>query len=167
MSLFQDLVSIGRILRIPECSDTAGHELDRKFTRETRNAQRAVTQEDKEESARLLTAALRSNANMKDSGLSRGHQGVKAVRYGMVKEMQKYLGRSIIRRTLQSTKWDGSKINPNLPDKSIANFCVKLTDDEMVVLNGELAIVGESAASQVFEFEVSSIYLFNWHWLTS
>ena len=91
---------------------------------------------------------------MKDSGLSAGHQAVKAVRYGMVKEMQTYLGQSIIRRTLQSTKWDGSKINPNLLDKLISNFCVKLTDDEMIILNGELVIVGESAASQVYEFEV-------------
>lgn len=144
------------MLRIPQCSDKDGYELDRRFNREVRNAQRGITQEDKEESARLLTEALRSNNNnVRDSGMSPAHQTVKAVRYGLVKEMQGYLGRVMIRRTLQSTRWDGTKINPNLPEKSVVNFCVKLTDEEMVVLNGELAIVGESAASHVYEFEVS------------
>jgi SNF2 family DNA or RNA helicase len=81
---------------------------------------------------------------------------MKAVRYDMVKSLQRLLGPVMIRRTLRSTRWDGLKINPNLPDKSVVNFCVRLTDDEMILLNGELGILGDSLEGQVYEFEVSA-----------
>ena len=128
-------------------------ELD--FNRRLRGAQKEITAKDKQELALALTIALRANAPVDDIGVSSRHTTVKAVRYELVKTMQDILGRVMIRRTLQSTRWDDTKINPNLPDKSVFNFLVRLTDHEHEVLNGELGIVGESVEGQVFDFEVS------------
>lgn len=125
------------------------------FNRRLRAAQKDVTSRDKQKSHLALANALRSNASVDEIGLSSRHARVKAVRYELVKSMQDILGPVMIRRTLQSTRWDGTKINPNLPDKSVFNFLVRLREDEQVLLTGELGIVGESIEGQVFEFEVS------------
>ena len=153
---FQDLINIGHILRIPECSDAEGRRKELDFNRRLRSAQKQITEEDKQESALALATALRANTSVDDIGLSLPHTTVKAVRYDMVKLMQGILGRVMIRRTLRSTRWDGSKINPNLPEKSVVNFCVRLTDHEHGLLNGELGIVGRSLEGQVFDFEVTA-----------
>lgn len=153
---FQDLINIGRILRIPECSDAQGRTKELDFNRRLRGAQKQITKEDKRESALALATALRANTSVDQIGLSSRHTTLKAVRYEMVKAMQAILGPIMIRRTLRSTRWDGSKINPNLPDKSVVNFCVKLTSHEHGLLNGELGIVGQSLEGQVFDFEVIS-----------
>jgi hypothetical protein len=147
---------MGRILRIPECSDEEGRTVEVDFNRRLRGAQRQITPADKQESSRLLTNALRTGTSVDGIGLSPRHTTVKAVRYEMVKSLQRILGPVMIRRTVQSTRWDDSKINPNLPDKSVSNFCVRLTEHEHGLLNGELGIVGESLDGQVFDFEVSS-----------
>jgi len=124
------------------------------FNRRLRGAQKEITKEDKHESSIALASALRANAPVDKIDLSSRHTTVKAVRYEMVRSIQKVLGPVMIRRTLQSTRWDQSRINPNLPDKSVFNFLVRLTDHEHALLNGELGIVGESLQGQVFEFEV-------------
>ena len=154
--LLQDLLNIGRILRIPECSDGEGRAMEVEFNRRLRGTQRQITSEDKQESSSLLTNALRTGSSVEGIGLSPRQMAVKAVRYEMVKSLQSILGPLMIRRTVQSKRWDDSKINPNLPDKSVSNFCVRLTEDEHVLLNGELGTVGRSLDGQVFDFEVSS-----------
>jgi hypothetical protein len=155
----QDLINIGRILRLEWCCGEQGRKLELDFNRRLRSAQRDITKEDKQESALATANAFKANGAVEDVGLSLRHTAVKAVRYEMVRFMQKRMGHIMIRRTLQSTRWDGTKINPNLPDKSVFNFLVHLTEEEHVVLNGELGIVGESIDGQVFDFEVSRLCL--------
>jgi SNF2 family DNA or RNA helicase len=133
-------------------------ELD--FNRRLRHVQKEITIEDKQVSTLALANALKASKPVGDRGMSSRHATVKALRYEMVKSMQEVLSPIMIRRTLESRRWDGTKINPNLPNKSVFNFPVRLTEKEHVLLNGELRIVGQTLEGQVFDFEVSDLQPF-------
>jgi len=132
----QDIVNIARILRIPGLTDGDGRAFVNAHQAKIKASQNSLGANRQHALLELEKAFRTGNADESSDPTSE----VKALRYNMVRDLQRKMGHCIIRRTRESLKPDGSKIS-DVPPKKIIPYIVVLPDWELTLLNNVFGLM--------------------------
>jgi hypothetical protein len=129
---------------IPHFLGTEGRDFELQGMKEISRAQNALTLQDRQNIRDRHEKAL-LGADV--SGVPDPSQAVSAVSYKFVKDIQAHLGDHLIRRTINSLKPDGSKINDKLPPLIRHPIPIILSGDELSALHTELKRLADEYVS--------------------
>ncbi|KAJ8586214.1 hypothetical protein M405DRAFT_864785 [Rhizopogon salebrosus TDB-379] len=133
----KDLCNIGRLLRIPDFIGTLGDEHEQDHFKLVRAARRVLTAEDKELAAAHTISLLSGKTSDYEEPVSK--REARRVTMTWVGEIKKYFGGRVIRRTVDSKRYDGKKINDTLPPYKMIIVPIHLFDDEQAIISEVMA----------------------------
>ena len=123
---------MGRIIGVPALCSEKGQEFERDGTRDLNRAKRMLTFEAKQD---IRIAHQQMLLNVKDVQMPPEAMAIRKVQVDIVKDIQAAFNDSIIRRTIDSKRPDGTSLNDQLPPYVSHVLPVELEDWEMTVLN--------------------------------
>ncbi len=135
---------------------TDGQDLERSGARELSRAKRTLTQEDRQEMRFAHQQMLLGEEDVKTPHAA---EAIRKVQVALVKTIQVEFSGSIIRRTVNSKRPDGTSLNDQLPPYVSHILPVELQNWEMEVLNDSFQSLMQQKRNTTFiEFsnEVSS-----------
>jgi hypothetical protein len=146
----QDVINLGRIIGVPTLCGTEGQEFERSGARDLNRAKRALTSEDKQEIRFAHQRMLFGEENVQTPSAA---EAIRKVQVEIVKNIQSQFNGSIIRRTINSKRPDGTALNDQLPPYVSHVLPVELEDWEMEVLNDSFQdIIQNKRNSTLLEF---------------
>lgn len=146
----QDVINLGRIIGVPMLCGAEGQEFERSGVRDLNRAKRALTSEDKQEIRFAHQRMLFGEENVQTPSAA---ETIRKVQVEMVKNIQAQFDGSIIRRTINSKRPDGTALNDQLPPYISHVLPVELQNWEMKVLNDSFQdIIQSKRNSTLLEF---------------
>jgi hypothetical protein len=123
---------LGRLARIPYFCGKEGDIRQNDQWKKIRQGRRNITPEDKDAAAQHTMSVLAGNSSQYEEPESKLHlRSVTSEWIAMIR--RGYAGR-IIRRTVQSQRYDGKKINDTLPPYTMIIAPVTLDEEEAVII---------------------------------
>ncbi|KAG2063203.1 hypothetical protein BDR04DRAFT_1164116, partial [Suillus decipiens] len=139
----KDLCNIGRLLRMPYFVGKSGDEHEELHWKQLRAARRGISKEDTELAASYTIQRLAGSKDEYDEPESKAR--VRQVTSSWIANIRSGFAGRVIRRTVDSLRFDGKKINDSLPPYKMMIVPVNLTDDELQVHeNGMKSLAGDS-----------------------
>lgn len=131
----KDVINMARIIGVPALCGSEGMDFEREQMKMITRAKAQISIEDRAIGRTLHEKKLlrQDIANEHDPSAT-----VNAVAYQVVKKIQTILDGHLIRRTIQSKRWDGKCINENLLALIHHNLLVMLPEKELKSLDEEL-----------------------------
>jgi len=120
---------------MPSFLGHAGDERDHEFMRKVASERRKLSADDQMIARRQTLQRIRGETVSEADP----QRDLKHVYNEWVLDVQSRFEDRIIRRDLQSTRWDGVTINQSLPPKQVIVATCKLNEKEMEVLDDEIA----------------------------
>ncbi|KAF8431211.1 hypothetical protein L210DRAFT_934667 [Boletus edulis BED1] len=130
----QDLCKLGRLLCVPQFCGKDGDKRENAFMKKLRCARRGITRVDKAVSAEKALATMVGRDEMRTQISIRGGYG----------------GR-VIRRTVESTRYDGKMINDSLPPYKMVVVKLALTERELTIIRKVLDGFSSGSALETVE----------------
>jgi hypothetical protein len=130
------LCNIGRLLRIPYFSGQDGDDLENEEWKALRAARRVITKEDKELAASHTMARMAGSKDSCEEPTSKVR--VREITTAWINKIKAGYGGRVIRRTVESLRFDGKKINDSLPPYKMIIVPVHLNDDEHLVIDKDM-----------------------------
>ena len=143
----QDVINLGRIIGIPALCGTDGQELERSGARDLSRAKRMLTPEDRKEMRFSHQQLLLGMGNVQTPHAA---ETIKKVQVDMVKNIQAKFSGSIIRRTINSKRPDGTSLNDQLPPYVSHVLPVELQVWEMEILNNSFESIMQRKRNATF-----------------
>lgn len=148
----QDVINLGRIIGIPALCGAAGKTFEGDGARELRSVKRIVTPAVKQQIrvAHEQQMLLRDQSSVE---MPPEAETVKKAQVDIVKGIQAAFNGSIIRRTINSKRPDGTALNDQLPPYVSHILPVELEDWEMSLLNDSFQdIMQRKRSTTLLEF---------------
>lgn len=130
----QDLCNLGRLLRISQFCGRDGDERQNEFIKKTRSARRGITRQDKAISAEKTVATMVGGDDRPTQVVPDSIQRVRAVYSDWIDSIRACYGDRVIRRTVESKRYDGRLINDSLPPYKTVVAKLVLTEGELTVI---------------------------------
>ncbi|KAG1848219.1 hypothetical protein C8R48DRAFT_677411, partial [Suillus tomentosus] len=128
----KDLCNIGRVLRIPHFTGTEGDDFENNHWKALGAARRVITKEDKELAAKHTIQRLAGSKAEYNEPASKTR--VRQLTTVWIKQIKRRFSNRVIRRTVESLRFDGKRINDSLPPYLMVFFPVHLTDPELDIV---------------------------------
>ncbi|KAG1905166.1 P-loop containing nucleoside triphosphate hydrolase protein [Suillus fuscotomentosus] len=142
----KDLCNIGRVLRIPHFTGTEGDDFENNHWKALGAARRVITKEDKELAAKHTIQRLAGSKAEYNEPASKTR--VRQLTTVWIKQIKRGFSNRVIRRTVESLRFDGKRINDSLPPYLMVFFPVHLTDPELdIVETGMDSLAGKDVDS--------------------
>ncbi|KAG1727539.1 P-loop containing nucleoside triphosphate hydrolase protein [Suillus lakei] len=132
----KDLCNIGRLLRVPYFTGHNGDDLENEEWKALRAARRVISKEDKELAARHTIQRMAGSKENHQEPESKAR--VRAITTAWIMKIKLGYNGRVIRRTVESQRFDGKKINDSLPPYKMIIVPVHLDDDEMFVIDKDI-----------------------------
>ncbi|KAG9308933.1 P-loop containing nucleoside triphosphate hydrolase protein [Chiua virens] len=132
----QDLCNLGRLLRIPQFCGKEGDEREIAFIKQIRSARRGITRQDKAISAEKAVSVMigKNNGLGEIQVVPSSIQRVRFVHGEWIDSIRACYGGRVIRRTVESKRHDGRKINDSLPPYRMVVARLALTEKELTII---------------------------------
>ncbi|KAF8872160.1 hypothetical protein BD779DRAFT_1679866 [Infundibulicybe gibba] len=127
-SLTQDVINMGRMIGVPELCGINGMSLQTERLREIARAKSNLSAKDRAQVSALKERQMRGEDISQERDPSRE---AAAVTYKVIKDLQRIFDGHLIRRTTNSLRYDGIKINDALNPYIEHNIAIYLPADEM------------------------------------
>ncbi|KAG2136436.1 hypothetical protein DEU56DRAFT_756342 [Suillus clintonianus] len=128
----KDLCNIGRLLRIPGLMGFAADDREAMHWKKLLAARRVMTQDDKEVAASHTVKRLAGSKSQLDEPISKIR--VRQLTSNWIAQIRKAFAGRVIRRTVDSRRFDGTKINDSLPPYKMMIVPVSMDAAELAVL---------------------------------
>lgn len=126
---------MGRLARIPYFCGKDGDERESEAWKKLRQVRRTITAEDKQVAGQHTMSVLAGNSTSTEYEEPESKQHVRAVTSEWIAKIKAGYGRRVIRRTVESQRHDGKKINDTLPPYKMNIAPVELTADESTIID--------------------------------
>ncbi|KAG9318996.1 P-loop containing nucleoside triphosphate hydrolase protein [Chiua virens] len=130
----QDLCNLGRLLRIPQFCGRGADEREKEFLKKIRSARRGITRQDKAISAEKTVATMIGGDVEPTQVVPDSIQRVREVHSEWIVYIRACYGDSVIRRTVESKRYDGRMINDSLPPYKMVLAKLVLTEEELGII---------------------------------
>ncbi|KAH0826063.1 hypothetical protein J3R83DRAFT_5787 [Lanmaoa asiatica] len=130
----QDLCNLGRLLRIPQFCGRGGDERENEFVKKIRSARRGISRQDKVVSAEKAVATMVGGGDRPIQVVPDSIQRVRAAYREWIGSIRVCYGDNVIRRTVESKRYDGRMINDSLPPYKMVVGRLVLTEGELIVI---------------------------------
>ncbi|KAH0834614.1 P-loop containing nucleoside triphosphate hydrolase protein [Lanmaoa asiatica] len=130
----QDLCNLGRLLRIPQFCGRGGDERENEFVKKIRSARRGISRQDKVVSAEKAVATMVGGGDRPIQVVPDSIQRVRAAYREWIGSIRVCYGNNVIRRTVESKRYDGRMINDSLPPYKMVVGRLVLTEGELIVI---------------------------------
>ncbi|KAJ8581744.1 hypothetical protein M405DRAFT_846837 [Rhizopogon salebrosus TDB-379] len=145
----KDLCNIGRLLRIPSLIGEDGDKHENDHWKALQAARRMITKEDKDMAASHTVASLAGTSTNYEEPESR--RRTREVTMDWINKIKGcYQGR-VIRRTVNSKRYDGKIINDSLPPYNMVIVPIHYSDNEQTIISEVMAQITGGSALDVLD----------------
>ncbi|KAH7918095.1 hypothetical protein BV22DRAFT_1051967 [Leucogyrophana mollusca] len=140
----KDITSLFRLIREPSFLGHSGDDMDKEWSLKLQRARRGLTRDEVQQAGRLTLLKLSGQAvSTKDDPL----RDMRTISGEWVLHLQGLCRHRIIRRTVNSLRFDGRPINESLPPHKIIIARSALEDDEQLIVDTAMEEVVHGPAS--------------------
>ncbi|KAG2136443.1 hypothetical protein DEU56DRAFT_756348 [Suillus clintonianus] len=167
----KDLCNIGRLLRIPYFTGKGGDEQETIHWKKLLAARRLITKDDQELAASQTIQRLTGSKSTHDEPASKIR--VRQLTASWITQIKRGFAGRVIRRTVESRRFDGKKINDSLPPYKMIIVPVHMNESELSVIEkGMKSLAGDAklgnlddsnAFNSKFYLESRTKVAFPWH----
>ncbi|KAG0693276.1 hypothetical protein DFH29DRAFT_1007449 [Suillus ampliporus] len=131
----KDLCNLGRLLRIPYFVGEEGDEREKEAWKAVLAARRGISREEKESAAAHTIQLLAAGKTDHDEPVSESRSRVQQTTMVWIGDIRRGYLMRVIRRTVDSQRFDGKKINDSLPPYKMIIITVHLYGDEQAIID--------------------------------